>query len=63
MGCHFLLQGSFPTQGLNLRLLYLLHCRRILYLLHHWGSPSQPSEGTNSANTLVMDFWPLDVKL
>ena len=25
MGCHFLLQGIFPTQGSNLRLLCLLH--------------------------------------
>ena len=25
VGCHFLLQGIFPTQGLNLRLLWLLH--------------------------------------
>ena len=25
VGCHFLLQGIFPTQELNLRLLYLLH--------------------------------------
>ena len=29
--CHFLLQGIFPTQGSNLRLLSLLHCRQILY--------------------------------
>ena len=28
VGCHFLLQGSFPTQGFNL---HLLHCRQILY--------------------------------
>ena len=28
-GCHFLLQGFFPTQGSNL---CLLHCRQILYL-------------------------------
>ena len=28
MGCHFLLQGIFPTQGLNL---LLLHCRGVLY--------------------------------
>ena len=28
---HFLLQGIFPTQGLNLHLPCLLHCRRILY--------------------------------
>ena len=27
MGCHFLLQGIFPTQGLNLLLLHLL-CRQ-----------------------------------
>ena len=30
MGCHFLLQRNFPTQGLNLG---LLHCRQILYHL------------------------------
>ena len=34
----FLLQGNFPTQGLNLRLLYLLHCRQILYPVNHQGS-------------------------
>ena len=31
MGCHFLLQGIFPTQRSNLNLLHLLHCRRVLY--------------------------------
>ena len=31
VGCHFLLQGTFPTQGSNLHLLHLLHCRQILY--------------------------------
>ena len=25
VGCHFLLQGTFPTQGVNLLLLHLLH--------------------------------------
>ena len=29
-GLHFLLQGIFPTQGLNPHLLHLLHCRQIL---------------------------------
>ena len=29
--CHFLLQGIFLAQGLNLHLLCLLHCRQILY--------------------------------
>ena len=31
MGCHALLQGIVPTQGSNLPLLWVLHCRRILY--------------------------------
>ena len=30
MGCNFLLQGIFPTQGLNQGLLCLLHCSWIL---------------------------------
>ena len=30
-GCHILLQGIFPTQGSNLRLPHLLHCRWIVY--------------------------------
>ena len=36
VGCHFLLQGIFPTQGLNLG---LPHCRQILYHLSQQGSP------------------------
>ena len=36
MGCHFLLQGVFLTQGSNLSLLY---CRWILYHLSYLGSP------------------------
>ena len=35
MGCRSLLQGIFPTQGLNPS---LLHCRWILYRLSHQGS-------------------------
>ena len=35
MGCHFLLQGIFPTQGSNLG---LPHCRQMLYPLSHQGS-------------------------
>ena len=35
-GCHFLLQETFQTQGLNLG---LLHCRQILDRLSHHGSP------------------------
>ena len=36
VGSHSLLQGIFPTQGLNPG---LLHCRQILYQLSHQGSP------------------------
>ena len=36
VGYHFLLQGIFLTQGSNQG---LLHCRQILYLLSHQGSP------------------------
>ena len=34
MGCHSLLQGIFPTQGLNPG---LLHCKQFLYCLNHQG--------------------------
>ena len=36
VGCHFLLQGVFLTQGSNLG---LPHCRQIPYCLSHQGSP------------------------
>ena len=36
MGCRCLLQGAFPTQGLDS---CLLHCREILYCLCHQGRP------------------------
>ena len=40
VGCHFLLQGIFPTQGSNLHLLGHLHCRQIFFFLplSHWGN-------------------------
>ena len=38
VGCHFLLQEIFSTQGLN-RLLHVLNCRQIFLALHHWGRP------------------------
>ena len=41
-GCHFLLQGNFPTQGLNPG---FLHCRQALYPLSH--------QGTGKANAKV----------
>ena len=50
VGCHALLQGIFPTQGLNPG---LLHCRQILYCLRHQGSPGVGvSEVAQSCPTL-----------
>ena len=40
MDCHFLLQGIFPTWGLNPG---LPHCRQTLYPLSHQGSPTFPT--------------------
>ena len=45
VGCHFLLQGIFPTQGPNPG---LLHCRQILYQLSYKGSPINGLEFMNS---------------
>ena len=41
--CHFLLQGMFPTQGLNPG---LPHCRQTLYPLSHQGSHWQRCTST-----------------
>ena len=38
VGCHFLLQGIFPTQEANSG---LLHCRQILYQLSYKESPNE----------------------
>ena len=42
MGCHFLLQLTFLTQGLNPD---FLHWRQILYHLSHQGSPERSERG------------------
>ena len=39
VGCYVLLQRIFLTQGLNLSLLWLLHCQWILY---HWATREDP---------------------
>ena len=46
VGSHSLLQGGFPTQGLNPRLPWLLSCRRIFYC--HRGSPMSTVNQTKS---------------
>ena len=38
VGCHLLFQGIFPTHGLNLCLLYLLHGQADSLPLYHLGS-------------------------
>ena len=43
--CHALLQGTLSIQGSNPHLLYLLHCRRILY---HWAHGEAPTEWVDS---------------
>jgi len=39
VGCHFLLQGIFPTQGLNLHVLHLLSGQAGSLLLAPLGKP------------------------
>ena len=47
VGCHLLLQGIFPTQGLNLG---LPHCRQMLYHLSYQGSPKIPTPVISSCS-------------
>ena len=60
VGCHFLLQGIFPTQGLNLSLLCLPHCRGILYLLSPWKSPLFLTPNINFTSMKLLNQDPLD---
>ena len=54
VGSFSLLQGIFPTQGLNPG---LLHCRRVLYQLSHQGSPRKAIALT--IQTFVSKMMPL----
>ena len=45
--CHLPLQGIFPTQGLNPRLLYLLHWQEDLLPLHHYYTSWTSTENSN----------------
>ena len=60
VGCHFLLQGIFPTQGSNP---CLLHCRQTLSPLRHQGSPEneQPwlTAHTSRWKMLLYNKWRL----
>ena len=46
VGCHFLLQGIFPTQEMNPG---FQHCWKILYQLSYAESPESPSTGSQSS--------------
>ena len=52
VGCHFLLQEIFPTQGLNPG---LLHYRQMLYHLSHQGSPSQVKRKLSGWEKIIPD--------
>ena len=39
VGCHFLLQGIFPTQGSRLPILHLIRWQAYSLALYHMGSP------------------------
>ena len=54
VGSHPLLQGIFPTQGLNPGLLY---CRRILCHLSHQGSPRVASFAPLHNSLLIHLCW------
>ena len=57
MGCHFLLQGIFPTQGSYQHLLQLLHCRQILY---HWATGEAPVMVLSKVNICLNQEMPYE---
>ena len=59
VGCHFLLQEIFPTQGLNPG---LLHCRQTLYHVRHqgrssWGGQDRKGVAGKGSNKLQVVFF------
>ena len=56
LGFPFLLQGIFPTKGLNLD---LLHCRQVLYHLSHQGSPKVSGLNNHSDSHCIFLQLPL----
>ena len=61
MGCHFLFHGIFPTQGLNLCFLCLLHYRWILY---HWTTrEAHPKHKKNTWNATIRKQKQLNLKM
>ena len=54
VGCYFLLQEIFPTQGLNPG---LPHCRQVLYHLSHQGNPIHNMHTYNFRSLLYTGFY------
>ena len=57
MGCYALLQGIFPTQGSNLHLLRLLHCKCVLYLAEPLGIHSKATYMPFESLFIFADPW------
>ena len=58
VGCHFLFQGIFLTQGLNLG---LLHCRQNLYYLSH--GESHTIDGMNALLERIISLWSYNIEV
>ena len=57
VGCHFLLQGIFPTQGSNPHLLHLLHWQMDSLPLHHQLLYSYPTFHLQGTRPYCIPFW------
>ena len=59
--CHFLLQETFPTQGLNPRLPCLLHCSQILSPAEPSGNPpyKQTANISSGLNSIWVIIYPI----
>ena len=62
MGCHFLLQQIFPTQGSNPCLLCLLHWQEDCWPLYHLGSPLGPVLFVIISLCIPLNFYFLEMK-
>ena len=57
VGCHFLLQGIFLTQGPNSG---LLHCTQILYCLSHQGNPKMRRSQARVKSQRQPELWSIN---
>ena len=62
VGCYFLLQGIFPTQGLKPHLLHLLHLQVYSLPLHHLRSCNRHSKNISLRSEYrdectILSFW------